>query len=293
MIGALPRPRVARAAGTAIRSRRVGHALLHGVLILGALTCLVPFLWMVSTSFKTAATVVSIPPQFIPHPVVGDNYVRVFTVAPMVRYFLNSVGVVTVIVAGQLLSNSLAAYAFARLTFRGRDALFFAYLGTMMIPSQVTLIPSFILMKDLGWIDTYFALTVPFMLGSAFGTFLLRQSFLTIPAELEQAATIDGCGYLRLYARIALPLSKPALATFGVFSFLFFWNDFLWPLIVTNSDEHKTLQVGLVTIAQNYFGTDWGSLMAGTVVSVVPMVLIFLFAQRYFVQGIALTGLKG
>jgi multiple sugar transport system permease protein len=267
--------------------------LLHTVLLIGGLSCLVPFLWLLSTSLKTASNVISIPPQFIPSPLIWDNYVHVFTVAPMLRYILNSVGVVTVIVGGQVLSNSLAAYAFARLEFRGRDALFFAYLGTMMIPGQVTLIPSFILMKYLGWIDTYYALTVPFMLGSAFGTFLLRQAFLTIPAELEHAARIDGCGYLRLYARIAMPLSKPALATFGVFSFLYFWNDFLWPLIVTNSNDHKTLQVGLVTIAQSYFGTDWGALTAGTVVSIVPMALVFLFAQRYFVQGITLTGLKG
>jgi multiple sugar transport system permease protein len=269
------------------------RVLLHAVLLIGGLSCLVPFLWLLSTSLKTAPNVISIPPQFVPAPLIWDNYVHVFTVAPMLRYILNSVGVVAVIVAGQVLSNSLAAYAFARLEFRGRDALFFAYLGTMMIPGQVTLIPGFILMKYLGWIDTYYALTVPFMLGSAFGTFLLRQSFLTIPVELEHAARIDGCGYLRLYARIAMPLSKPALATFGVFSFLYFWNDFLWPLIVTNSNDHKTLQVGLVTIAQNYFGTDWGALTSGTVVSIVPMVVVFLFAQRYFVQGITLTGLKG
>ena len=290
MIRVMPRSTIAGARATVPMLPRI---VLHAVLLLGGLSCLVPFLWLLSTSLKTAPNVISIPPQFIPSPLIWDNYVHVFTVAPMLRYILNTVGVVAVVVAGQVLSNSLAAYAFARLEFRGRDALFFAYLGTMMIPGQVTLIPSFILMKYLGWIDTYYALTVPFMLGSAFGTFLLRQSFLTIPAELEHAARIDGCGYLRLYARIAMPLSKPALAAFGVFSFLYFWNDFLWPLIVTNSNDHKTLQVGLVTIAQSYFGTDWGALTAGTVVSIVPMVLVFLFAQRYFVQGITLTGLKG
>jgi multiple sugar transport system permease protein len=293
MIRVLPRSTIVGTRATVPVRHRLLRVLLHAMLLIGGLSCLVPFLWLLSTSLKTAPNVISIPPQFIPAPLIWDNYVHVFSVAPMLRYFLNSVGVVAVIVAGQVLSNSLAAYAFARLEFRGRDALFFAYLGTMMVPGQVTLIPSFILMKYLGWIDTYYALTVPFMLGSAFGTFLLRQSFLAIPAELEHAARIDGCGYLRLYARIAMPLSKPALATFGVFSFLYFWNDFLWPLIVTNSNDHKTLQVGLVTIAQSYFGTDWGALTAGTVVSIVPMVLIFLFAQRYFVQGITLTGLKG
>jgi multiple sugar transport system permease protein len=276
--------------------RRLGRLLLHMILLCGAVIMVGPFVWVVSTSLKTQADIVAYPPQLIPHPLVLDNYSTLFAFTDMLRYMVNSVGVVTVIVAGQLLTCSLAAYAFARLQFRGRDVLFLAYLGTMMIPSQVTLIPGFILMKYLGWIDTYFALTVPFMLFTAFGTFLLRQSFLAIPAEIEQAARVDGCGYLLLYARIALPLAKPALATVAVFASLYFWNDFLWPLIVTNSDVHRTLQVGLALAEQNYGSAawgNWGTITAGAAVAAAPMVLAFLFAQRYFVQGIVMTGLKG
>lgn len=279
-----------------VKQRRMGPAVqwiaLQLVLILVGITCLLPFIWMVSTSFKEPFQVFTYPPEFIPNPWTTAGYSRLADVSP-IMWVINSIVVSTVITVSQLFFSSLAAYSFARIRFPGREFIFMGYLATMMIPGQVTLIPTYILVKTFGWIDTMYALTMPYLFGSAFGTFLLRQFFLTIPTELEDAARIDGAGYLGTYFRIILPLSKPALATLGVFVFLFFWNDFLWPLIVINTDEHRTLPVGLAVISRGYFGTDWSALMAGTVISLVPILVIFFMAQRYFVQGITLTGLKG
>jgi multiple sugar transport system permease protein len=284
--------RPARMVGT--RSQRtVFPVVLHIVLTFFAITCLLPFIWMVSTSFKESYQVFVFPPEFLPNPWTVEGYRKIYTLAPLTSWVVNSLFVATSITFCQLLFSSLAAYSFARINFPGRDVIFMGYLATMMIPAQVTLIPGYILIKYLGWIDTMAALTVPFLFGSAFGTFLLRQFFLGIPTELEDAARIDGAGYLTTYFRIILPLSKPALATLGVFVFLHFWNDFLWPLIVINSNGRFTLQVGLAILSRGYFGTDWTALMAGTVISLVPILTIFFFAQRYFVQGITLTGLKG
>lgn len=264
----------------------------HIALAIVALSTIVPFVWMISTSFKTPSQVFTFPPEFIPSPAVLDGYSKLFTQVPILRYLSNSIFITLTIVVGQLVCNCLAAYAFARIPFRGRDQIFFAYLGTMMIPGHVTLIPGFILMKYLGWIDTYYALTVPFMLGSAFGTFLLRQFFLTVPRDLEDAARLDGCGYLRILWTVHIPLVKPALATHAVFSFLTFWNEFLWPLIVTNSDNKRVLTVGLTSLASGYLGTDWPTLMAGTVISILPILIIFILAQRYFIEGITMSGFK-
>jgi len=272
---------------------RLLRLLLHIFLIVLGISCLFPFLWMLSTSFKEQFQVFTYPPQLLPNPWTLTGYTRIFATSPIYNWLFNSIFVVTTIMFSQLVFSSLAAYAFARLRFPGRDIIFMLYLATMMIPSQVTLIPSYILMKYLGWIDTYYALIVPFLFGSAFGTFLLRQFFQTIPTELEDAARIDGAGYLTTFLRIILPLSKPALATLGVFVFLYFWNDFLWPLIVINTNNLRTLPVGLAVISRSYFGTDWPALMAGTVISLVPILIIFFAAQRYFVQGITLTGIKG
>jgi multiple sugar transport system permease protein len=271
----------------------VTAGLKHVMLILIALSCIVPFVWMLSTSFKTPAQVFTFPPELIPDPIVINAWRRIFTEIPIVRYTANSVFVATTVMAAQLAFNILAAYAFARIPFRGREALFVLFLGTMMIPSQVTIIPGYVLMAYFGWVDTYFALTVPFLFGSAFGVFLLRQFFLTLPRDLEDAARIDGAGHLRILRHVVVPLSKPVMAAFAVFSFMHFWNDFMWPLIVINSESKKTLTVGIATLSRGYFGTDWPLLMAGTTLSVLPVLIIFFLAQKYFVQGIALTGLKG
>jgi len=258
---------------------------------LGAVIALLPFLWMVSTSLKDVQDVVTLPPQWIPNPAVTHTYPDVWNELPFANFFVNSMYITLASVAGQLLVCSLSAYAFARLEFRGRDKLFYLYLATMMIPGQVTLIPAFMLMRWLNWIDTSWALIVP-GLGSAFGIFLLRQFFLTIPRELEDAATIDGYGLFGIYWHIILPLSKPALATLAVFTFLGSWNDFLWPFVVINTPENMTLPVGLSFLQQNYT-TQWPQLMAGSTMSLIPVIIVFLLAQRYFVEGITMTGLKG
>lgn len=265
----------------------------HLLLLVSSLACLVPLAWMVSTSFKTQADVFTWPPQFIPHRFVLGAYHDLLYVVPMLRYALNSLFVAGTVTLCQLLFNTLAAYAFAKIPFRGRDALFLGYLGTMMVPSQVTIVPLFILMTQFGFVDTYQALIVPFAFGSALGIFLIRQHFLTIPRELEDAARMDGAGHLRILWHVAVPMAKPAMATFSVFSFMYFWTDFMWPLIITNSDSHKTLTVGLATLAQGQYGTDWPILMAGTALSILPILAVFVFAQRYFVEGLAHTGLKG
>lgn len=275
--------------------RRSRHPLLtaisYGVLTIGGLTMLVPFAWMLSTSLKSQAAVFVFPPVWIPSPVSWRNYLDVVQIMPFGRFFLNTLAVATAITVLHLVTSSLAGYSFARLRFPGRDALFLGYLATLMVPGQVTLIPNFLIAKYLGWIDTYQGLIIP-QIFSAFGTFLLRQYFLGIPRELEDAARIDGSSSFGIYYRIIVPLSGPALATLAVFTFTGQWNSFLWPLIITNDVSMRTLTVGLRTL-EGQFTVQWPLLMAGTVISLAPLVAAFLAAQRYFVQGIALTGLGG
>jgi multiple sugar transport system permease protein len=260
-------------------------------LTVGALLMIFPFLWMVSTSLKNQVDVLTFPPAWIPDPVVWRNYVEVTRLIPFGRFLLNTAFVAVVVTVLELITSSLAGYAFARLRFPGRDKLFLLYLGTLMIPGQVTIIPNFLLMSWLGWVDTYLALIVPAAF-TAFGTFLLRQFFLSIPPELEQAARIDGCSFFGIYRHIIIPLSGPALATLAVFAFMTQWNAFLWPLIVTNRETMRTLTVGL-----RYFGDEQAAyinyLMAGTVMSLIPILIVFVVLQRYFVRGIAMTGMGG
>src|SRR5947208_5448616 len=250
-----------------------------------------PFLWMISTSLKREGDVFAFPPQWIPNPVQFNNYPETWQTAPFGSYLFNTVFVSVSVCCLELLTCSLAAYAFARLRFTGRDKLFLLYLGTLMIPGQVTIIPNFVLMKYLGWTDTYMALIIPPAF-TAFGTFLLRQFFLTIPSELEEAAKIDGASYPRIWATIILPLSGPALSTLAVFAFMAQWNNFLWPLIVTNSNSMRTFTVGLRFFVDEY-STKYHLLMAGSVMSIIPIILVFVFFQRYFVRSIKLTGMGG
>ncbi len=223
--------------------------------------------------------------------IVWKNYPDAWNAVPFGRFFVNSLFVSITVTLGQVLTSSLAAYAFARLRFKFRDQLFLGYLATMMIPGTVTMIPVFILIKKLGWIDTYAALILPGMF-SAYGTFLLRQFFLSIPKDLEESAVIDGASKLTIYWKIIMPLSKPALATLTTFVFLWVWNDFMWPLIVTNSMEMKTLPVGLSAF-QGLYTTNWTLLMAAAVIVLIPVLILYVFNQRYFIKGIALSGLKG
>lgn len=206
---------------------------------------------------------------------------------------MNSLIVCIVVVAGQLLFNSMAAYAFARLKWPGREKLFLLFLATLMIPGQVTLIPNYIIIRFFGWVNSLSALIVPPIMFSAFGIFLMRQFFMSIPNELEDAAKIDGANHLHIFLRIMLPLVKPALISFGIFALVYFWNDFTWPLIVLNSKDMKTLTVAVATMATSAYFTDWVSLMAGATLSVIPLLVLFFIAQREFVEGIVMTGLKG
>lgn len=271
--------------------KQVRTMLYYSILIVGAAWMLFPFIWMVSTSLKTNNGVLVMPPQLIPNPFTMSNYRRIAEIYPVWRFLFNSIFVAVTATVGHLVTASMAAYAFARLQWRGRDALFLVYLGTLMIPQQVTLAPLFILMKYLGWTDSYQALILPGFF-SAFGTFLLRQYFLTIPRALEEAAFVDGASHWTVYSRIILPLSRPALSTLTVFSFMGNWNSFLWPLVVTNNPKLMTLPVGLATLHGRYT-TEWNMVMAGAVLNVVPMIIVYLLAQKEFVKGVTLSGIKG
>jgi len=259
---------------------------------LGGLTMLVPFLWMVTTSLKTDQQVFTIPPVWIPNPVMWSNYPAAWGVANFPRYFLNSIVVSVTVTAISLLLNSMAGYAFAKYNFRGRDVIFTLTISSMMIPFQVTMIPVFILLRNLGWLNAFSGLIVP-SLASAFGIFLMRQFFYTIPSDLLDSGRIDGAGEFRVFAQIVLPLCRPAFAALGIFTFMGSWNNFIWPLIVVRSDDMRTLPLAVAALAAGNYIMSWPLLMGGAVFVVVPVILVFLVLQRYFIQGIALTGIKG
>jgi len=270
----------------------VKRLLAYIILIIGAVSMLVPFLWMLATSLMTQKQIFAYPPVLIPHPLVIDNYINVTRTIPIWQYFLNSTIVAVLTTVGQIIISSMAAYAFARLKFKGRDILFLVILATMMIPPQVNIIPLFFIMKQFHWIDTYYALIVPGLFGG-FGIFLLRQWFKGMPAELEDAAKIDGCNPFQTFWKVALPLAMPAIATLGIFTFITTWNSFIWPLIVTNSDYMRTLPVGLAIFKGSFReATEWGQLMACAVISVIPVIGVFLLGQKYFIKGIMMGGVK-
>jgi ABC-type glycerol-3-phosphate transport system permease component len=272
--------------------KALGRLIIHLILIAGAIFLMIPLAWMLSTSLKSLGTVMMIPPEWVPDPPIWSNYVEIFRVVPFGLYIRNTAFVTVADVLGKMLSCSLVAFSFARLRWRGRDTLFLVMLATMMLPSQVTLVPQFVLYRYLGWIDTYLPLILPNWFGGPFLTFLLRQFFMSIPLELDDAARIDGASIFGIYWRIILPLSKPALAAVGIFMFNSSWNDFFGPLIYLHSRELYTLSLGLRSFQdQNY--TEWHLLMAASLVAMVPVLLIFFFAQKYFIQGIVFTGIKG
>lgn len=265
----------------------------YAALIFLALTMIVPFAWMVGTSLKTKEYILQTPPQLIPDPISTQSYTDLFDLIPIERMLFNSVFVAVVGTAGQVLFSAMAAYAFGRMQWRGRDTVFLLYLATMMVPAQVTLIPQFVLIRQLDWVNSYQALILPATF-SAFGTFLLRQSFLTLPRELEEAAFLDGASHFTIFWRILLPLVKPALGTLAVFSFMGLWNSYLWPLFVAREEAFMTLPVGLAALQGGPRAlTQWNLIMAGAVVTVLPMLLVYLVAQRSFVRGVATSGIKG
>ncbi len=268
----------------------LGDVVTYAILLFVALTMLIPFIWMVSTSLMDKMEVFQFPPKFIPNQPKWSNYKNALTIVPFNRYFINSTIMVVTVVPVQLLFCAMAAYAFSRMSFPGRDSIFWMFLSTMMIPGIVTLIPSFLIVKALNWIDTYWALIVPSFF-SVWGTFLLRQFFLTLPKNLEDAARIDGASEWMIFWRIVLPLSKPALATLGIFAFMATWKAFMWPLLVTRTDKMRTVEVGIAYF-KTQFEVNWPYQMAAAVVVMIPIIVIFLIAQKYFVEGIALTGMK-
>lgn len=275
------------------RLQRWGRQLLaHAFLLVGSFFFVAPMLFMVSTSLKAMRQISRFPPEWIPDPVIWGNYPGVFTYAPMHKFLLNTMIIVIPTIIGAVFTSALAAYAFARLRAPGKNALFLLVLSTMMLPSIVTLVPTYILFAKLQWVGTFRPLVIPALAGSAFNIFLLRQFFLTIPRELEDAALIDGCSRLRIFVSIIVPLAKPVLATVTVFAFMGAWNDYLGPLIYLGNEAQYTLTLGLQAFVQ-YHRAEWGMLMAASTMMVLPVILLFFFAQKNFVQGITLTGIKG
>jgi multiple sugar transport system permease protein len=271
------------------RPRQSWHWLLHLLLILGSTLMLMPFGVMLLASLMPKADILQRTVR--PENLTLYNYVEMFSAVPFGRFYLNSLIVAVATVVLQILTASLAAFAFARLRFRGREALFVLFLATLMIPSQVTMIPNFILMRYLRWYNTYQALILPSAF-SVFSTFLLRQYFLSVPLDLDEAARMDGAGSLRIWGQVILPLAGPVLATLTIFNFQASWNEFLWPLVITNSVEMRTIPVGLSSF-QGQYSTEWHLLMAGSVVALLPVLIIYIFGQNWFVRGITLSGMGG
>ena len=261
------------------------------LLVFGAITMIIPFIWSVVTSLKSAENIFSHSAFWIQFPPDFSAYKQIWERIPLLLYAGNTLKVALIVTIGQLATSSLAGYAFARLKFPGRDKLFFVYIATMMIPGMVLLIPNFVVMRNLGAINTHWALILS-AIGSAFGTFLMRQFFLSFPSELEDAAKLDGCNPFMFYWHILLPNSKPILTTLGLMAFQNIWNDFQWPLIVLNDESKRTLQLGLSYLMSEYY-TDWTLLMAGAIITLLPIILLFFAVQKYFVQSFKFTGLKG
>ena len=267
--------------------------LLHLFLIATGLLIAMPIIIAFFSSFKLPDDITNYPPTLLPDVWTFENYVTAWTSKPFDRFFLNSVIQTGAIVVCQVLFSILAAYAFSFLEFPGRDLLFYLILGSLMVPFQLTFIPNFLLISDWGWANTYAGLAIPF-LASAFGVFLLRQFFLTIPRDLHDSAIIDGASNWRFLWQILVPLSKGAISAFTIFSFLSAWSQYLWPLVITNDESMRTVQIGIrFFLFDQERGADWGAIMAAAIIALLPTLLIFLIAQRQLVKGIAMTGLKG
>jgi multiple sugar transport system permease protein len=289
-------PVLPAAPATGIRRRvsrsRVEVAILYGLLILGLLAVVGPFVWMILGSFKSAAELIRVPPTWFPENPTLDNYSRLFVRLDFPRFFFNSAIVASAVTFGNLLFCSMVGYALAKLNFPGRNSLFVLVLLTLMVPGAVTVIPLFVIISMLGLANTHLGLILPFLAGP-FGVFLMRQFMQSIPDELLEAARIDGASEYYIFWRIALPLAGAALATLAILTFLGSWNAFIWPLIVATDDRMYTLPVALATFSVGQYSADYGLLMAGSVALVIPVLIVFLLLQRFFIEGIAMTGIKG
>ena len=260
------------------------------IIIPAAFIIAVPYLWMITTSLKARGTT-GLPPYLFPAVFNFSNYVKAWQAAPFVRYYLNTVIVAFGIISSRIVFASMAAYAFSFLKFKFRDGLFLLFLATMMFPFQATIIPAYMIIRDLGWFQSYQALIVPRMV-DAFSIFLLRQAFISIPRDYLEAAKLDGCNHWQILWRIVMPISSASVVTMSLFSFLFAWNDFLWPLLVNNSEKMRTIQLGLQVFAGRY-QTEWTYMMAGTVTATILPIILYLIAQKSFISGLSRSGLKG
>jgi ABC-type glycerol-3-phosphate transport system permease component len=280
------------------RSSRVLFARISAftVILLGAVFQLIPFAWMLSSSLKDLGSVYLFPPQWIPKPLIWENYVDVWMAAPFLRFFLNTSLITLSRIIGAIFSCSLVAFGFARLRAPGRNVLFLVVLSTMMVPFHVTMIPLYLIFNSLKWIDTFAPLIVPYFFGTAFYIFLLRQFFMGIPLEMDDSARIDGCSLLGIYWRIVLPMAVPALAAVSIFTFMWSWNEFIGPLIYLQSTEKYTLSLGLNffrNAGSGYGVTEWNLLMAASIIVLLPCIVVFFLAQRTFIQGVVVSGVKG
>ncbi|MBN1402096.1 MAG: carbohydrate ABC transporter permease [Anaerolineae bacterium] len=270
----------------------LGRLLIYVIIISGAALFMFPFAWMLTTSLKPSTQLYKWPPIWIPKPFTWSNYTEAWSQLPFAVFYKNTIVIAALNILGTLISCSLAAFGFARMRFRGREFLFLLVLSTMMLPQQVTMIPLYIIFARLKWIDTHLPLVVPSWFGSAFNIFLLRQFFMTIPHDLDEAALIDGASRFEIYWRIILPLSKMALGVVAIFAFIWNWNNFMQPLIYLSSQEKFTIQLGLRQFQSNIY-MDMGAIMAMSVVALIPQLVAFFFAQKHFVQGVVMTGIKG
>ena len=260
-------------------------------LIAGAITMAIPYVWMMVTSIKPIEEIQAFPPSFIVHNPTLEPYRDLFSMMPMMRYMFNSLFVAGSITLFIIFATSLAGYAFAKHDFWGRDQLFFIFIGSLMIPWQVNIIPGFVIVKNLGWLSTYKGLIIPAMAWCAFGIFLNRQFIFSIPDDLIDAAKIDGCSEFMIYCKVILPLIKPVIATLAIFTFLQQWNNFVWPLVIVHNPDIRTLPLAL-NVLTGQFGANFGMVMAGAVVATLPMLVVYLLFQKYIIKGVAMTGLK-
>jgi multiple sugar transport system permease protein len=273
--------------------RRLLHGGLYVLLGLGSLLYVGPFAWMLSTSLKLSGREITMPPQWIPNPVMWSNYVKAVTVVPMLSFLQNTLIITITATCFGVLTASLAGYAFARLRFPGRNQLFSMCLTALMLPGIVTLIPEFLVFKQIGMMDTLWPLIIPWSLGgSAFAVFLFRQYALTIPLELDEAARVDGAGAVRIWWSLILPLARPVLATMAILSVIHHWNEFLRPLVYIHTSSRRTLAIGLALFKSEY-AVEWNLMMAAATLMLLPILVLFFLAQRYFVHGIVMTGIKG
>lgn len=278
------------------RRRAVGRLVIYAVLIIGIIPTVFPFIWLVRSALMSNNQIFISPPQWIPKPFAWSNFTGAMTAVPFARYFLNTMILEVFNVAGTLLTCSVAAYSFSRLRWRGRNVVFGVLLTGLMLPQAVLLVPTFLMWNAIGVINTYIPLIVPSWFGGAaggiFNVFLLRQFFLTIPYEIDEAAYVDGANPFQVFWRIIIPLSKPAIMVVGIFTFIRVWNEFLEPLVYLRDSNKFTLALGLASF-QGEFNAEWGFLMAAALVTILPIIILFFFAQRYLIEGITLTGVKG